>query len=238
MHLHISPTPTEAIEKLADYFIAICNESIATHNRFSVALSGGSSPKKLFELLATDDYKNKTDWSKVYFFFGDERYVPHTDKDSNYLMAQQALLLPLQINAEQVFPVNTSLSQEAAAQDYEDKLNRFFDNKTIALDLVLLGLGDNAHTASLFPHTDILNDAEPAVKAVFVKEVNAYRITLNAPLINNARRIAFLVFGKGKAEAVQQILRQQKDVAQYPAQLIKTDETVDWFMDEDAADLI
>ena len=112
MKLNIYGSLAEAIEKLADYFVAVSQSSIAKNGRFSVALSGGSSPKKLYELLASENYKSKIEWDKTFFFFGDERYVPLTDKDSNYLMAKQALFEPLNIPAENVFAVNTFLQPE------------------------------------------------------------------------------------------------------------------------------
>ena len=239
MKLNIYGSSEETIEKLADYFLAISQSSIAKNGRFSVALSGGSSPKKLYELLASENYKNKIEWNKTFFFFGDERYVPLTHKDSNYLMAKQALFEPLNIAAENVFAVNTSLPPAEAAKQYEIVLKDFFNQKEIRFDLILLGLGDNSHTASLFPHTSVLQDKSPGVKALFVEEINAERITLNAPLINHAAHIAFLVFGKEKAEAVYHILKDKQAIEEYPAQLIApVNGDLEWFMDEAAAEKI
>ncbi len=239
MKLNICASSEETIKKLADYFVAVSQSSIEKNGRFSVALSGGSSPKKLYELLASDSYQNKIEWSKVFFFFGDERYVSLTHKDSNYLMAKQALFEPLDIASENIFAVNTSLPFSEAASQYEETIKQFFGKKEICFDLILLGLGDNSHTASLFPHTAVLHDSAPAVKDVFVKELNAHRITLNAPLINNAAHIAFLVFGKEKTEAVHHILKDKPNIEEYPAQLIKpVNGNVEWFMDESAAEKV
>ena len=239
MKLNIYDTPAETIKRLADYFVSACQACISRHNRFSVALSGGSSPKKLYELLASDDYKNSIDWHKVYFFFGDERYVPLIHKDSNYFMAKQALLAPLQIANDHIFPVDTTALPEEAARKYATTIEDFFGANDKRFDLILLGLGANCHTASLFPHTSILTDDEPDVKSLFIEEINATRITLNAPLINQAHHIAFLVYGKDKAEAVHHILKDDMNIEQYPAQLIKpANGELRWFLDNEAAALV
>lgn len=234
--LNVLKSPEDVIVNLAHLFVTVAEQAIANTGRFSVALSGGSSPKKLYELLASDAWKNKVDWENVYFFFGDERYVPHTDKDSNYLMVKTALFDPLKIDDSNVFAVDTSKSPEEAAEAYTESINKFFGDGLPAFDLVLLGLGDNSHTASLFPHTTVLHDETVSVKSVWVQEVNATRITFTAPLINEAHHIAFLVYGAGKAEAVHHILEDARDIENYPAQLIApTHGDVIWYLDEAAA---
>jgi 6-phosphogluconolactonase len=237
MNLNIFDTEDEVLTALADYFVKVAGEAIAERKKFTVALSGGSSPKKLYELLASLSYADKVEWGKVYFFFGDERNVPQTDKDSNYLMAKKALFDPLYIEPSNIFAVDTSLSPEQAAQKYQDEIEQFFDEDELRFDLVLLGLGDNSHTASLFPYTHVLHDRTPGVKAVFLADQNVFRITLNAPLINEARYIAFLVYGEGKAEAVHHVLEDDEDIENYPAQLIDAiDGDVEWFLDSAAAE--
>jgi 6-phosphogluconolactonase len=235
MKLNIFNTENEVLGALAEHFVNIATQSISAKGKFSVALSGGNSPKKLYELLA-DKYHDQLEWEKVYFFFGDERNVPQTDKDSNYLMAKNALFIPLMIDADHVFPVDTSLSPAEAAKKYEEEVEEFFDEDEPSFDLVLLGLGDNSHTASLFPHTPVLHDRTPGVKVVFLPDQNVYRITLNAPLINEAKHIAFLVYGEGKAIAVHHVLEDDEDIEEYPAQLIEPIVgEIEWFLDEAAA---
>jgi len=235
MKLNVLKTDNDVLLNLATFFATVAEKSIADNGRFSVALSGGSSPKKLYELLSTS-FKNKIEWDKVYFFFGDERYVPHTDKDSNYLMVKTALFDPLQINSSNIFAVDTSLSPEGAAEAYTEAVDDFFDGKPLQFDLVLLGLGDNSHTASLFPHTPVLHDKTASVKEVFLQDQQIYRITFTAPLINQAHHIAFLVYGEAKAIAVHHVLEDAKDIENYPAQLIApVDGDVHWFLDEAAA---
>ncbi|UOQ64799.1 6-phosphogluconolactonase [Hymenobacter volaticus] len=236
MKLHISPATTEVLHELADYFVAAANQAIAAHGRFTVALSGGSSPKKLFELLASDAFKDQLDWTKVYFFFGDERNVPHTDPQSNYLMAKTALFEPLHIDAAQTFAVDTSLPPAQAAEAYTTAINQHFNSEQARFDLILLGLGDNSHTASLFPHTSVLHDKSASVQDVYVEELKGHRITFTAPLINQARAVAFLVFGEDKAAAVRHILEDKEDIDNFPAQLIApTDGDLHWFLDTAAA---
>jgi 6-phosphogluconolactonase len=240
MTLNILETKEEAASVLARYVVQLAKEAIEENNHFSVALSGGFTPQKLHELLTSSPFSDEIDWNKVYFFFGDERYVPHTDKDSNYGMAYETLLKPLNIPDDHIFPVNTTLDPALAAEDYEKRLDLFFNNNDIKLDLILLGLGDNAHTASLFPYTEVLHDKTPGVKAVELPEQKTWRITFNAPLINNAIRIAFLVIGKEKAEAVKHVLNNDPENIKaelYPAQLIRT-ERVAWFLDKEAASLL
>ncbi|OCX53653.1 6-phosphogluconolactonase [Mucilaginibacter sp. PPCGB 2223] len=231
--LHIFDTTDEVLKGLADYFVRAADEAIAANGRFSVALSGGSSPKKLYELLASSTYNTKVDWPRVFFFFGDERNVPDTDKDSNALMAKIALFDPLKIHQTQIFKVNTDLPPADAAKAYTDGINQFFNHQQVVFDLVLLGLGDNSHTASLFPHTPILHDDSAGVKDVWLEDQQVYRISFTAPLINQAYKIAFLVYGDGKAEAVRHVLKDATDIDEYPAQLIRKD--VDWFLDKAAA---
>jgi len=238
MKLNIFDTEDQVLDALAEHFVAIANEAISARGKFSVALSGGNSPKKLYELLASA-YHDRLDWEKVYFFFGDERNVPQTDKDSNYLMAKNALFVPLMIDTGHIFPVDTSLSPADAAEKYEDEIDEFFDEDEMSFDLVLLGLGDNSHTASLFPYTPVLHDRLPGVKDVFLTDQQVYRITLNAPMINEARHIAFLVYGEGKAIAVQHVLEDEEDIEQYPAQLIEPIiGEMEWFLDEAAAAML
>ena len=235
MSLNIFSSENEVLASLAEHFASIANEAIVARGRCSVALSGGNSPKKLYQLLASS-YFDQLDWTKIYFFFGDERYVPQTDKDSNYLMAKKSLFEPLEIEPENIFAVDTSLQPDAAAQAYQEAIEQFFDESEQSFDLILLGLGDNSHTASLFPHTPVLNDTKPGVKAVYLEDQKIYRITLNAPLINEAEHIAFLVYGDGKAEAVHHVLEDEENIDEFPAQLIEPIVgEIQWFLDEAAA---
>jgi 6-phosphogluconolactonase len=236
--LNIFKTTDEVLAGLADFFVKSASEAIADHGRFTVALSGGSSPKKLYELLASADYKDQVEWANVYFFFGDERNVLDTHPDSNALMAKKALFDPLNIEHSHIFKVDTMHSPDEAAKEYTDNIKNFFNHEKAVFDLVLLGLGDNSHTASLFPHTTVLHDTSASVEPVWLEDQQVYRISFTALLINQAKYIAFLVYGQGKAEAVHHVLEDAKNIEEYPAQLIRMDADVHWFLDEPAASVI
>ena len=233
--LNVFKKTDDAIIALADFFVACANEAISKNGRFSVALSGGSSPKKLYELLASDAYKTKIDWTKVYFFFGDERYVAKDHADSNYLMAKTSILDALAIPENQIYSIDTDLDPASAAQDYQRCICNYFGSDDTCFDLILLGLGDDAHTASIFPGTSLVWIDEEFVKEVYLEDKEVYRISFTAPLINLANNVAFLTFGANKAEAIKAVFEADKDVAKYPAQLIKPSHgTLKWFVDEAA----
>lgn len=234
--INIFDSEDKVLTAVADMIVVKAHEAIAQRERFNIALSGGSSPKRLYELLTSEGYKSRIEWNKVFFFFGDERYVPLNDSNSNYLMAKKALFEPLSIADTHVFPVNTALTPTEAAHDYELRLLHHFRNPHCPFDLILLGLGDNSHTASLFPFTSVLHEQKALVKEVYVDEVKMFRITFTAPLINAARIIVFLVYGAAKAEAVYNILRGEENMIAYPAQLIQPEDgQLLWFLDDAAA---
>ncbi|MDY0077479.1 MAG: 6-phosphogluconolactonase [Bacteroidales bacterium] len=236
-NLNIYDKSDDLINALAEAVRDASKEAIDARGQFNFVLSGGGSPRKLYELLSSQTFKNQIEWDKTWFFFGDERYVPEGDAQRNSLMAKQTMFEPLDIPESQIFKVDTSVSPEAAAQSYSETIAAHFQKKPIEFDFILLGLGDDAHTASLFPNTDVLKATEATFKSVFVKEVDMYRITITAPLINQARKIAFLVFGESKSEAVYQVLKDKTEsAAQFPARLISTDENkVVWYLDTAAA---
>jgi 6-phosphogluconolactonase len=234
--IHVFKNPETLLPALADLVVEQAKRCIQQQGRFSFVLSGGGSPKKLYELLASDAYRQKVEWKNVFFFFGDERYVPADHPDSNFLMAKKALFDPLNITAAQIFRMNTDLTPATAAQAYERDLLAYFSGEPVRFDLVLLGLGDNAHTASLFPHTSVLQEKDALVKEIYVDEVKMFRITLTAPCINQAASAVFLVYGASKAEAVHHILEDAPNIEEYPAQLVKIkDGELHWFLDEAAA---
>lgn len=236
MTRNIFKSNNDLLLAMADFFVKNAQKAIAENDVFNVSLSGGSSPKKLYEMLASPDFNHLVDWKKVNFFFGDERYVPANDPESNALMAKTALFKPLNIPEEQIFTVNTELSPEEAAKDYARQIDTHFKEKPVRFDLILLGLGDDAHTASLFPGTTVISETSATIKSVFLSDKNVYRITMTAPLINQAHEVVFMLFGETKTMAVKQVLEGERNPALYPAQLIAPqDGKVHWFMDEAAA---
>ena len=238
-------------------FGALAREAITTHGTFSVALSGGSTPRDLFVLLAMREFAPQIDWAHVHVFWGDERAVPPDHPDSNYRMANEALLAHVPIPGSHVHRIRAELPPEDAAREYAKELREFFNldadergqtqmgknnPRSSALvgvpsfDLILLGLGANGHTASLFPHTQVLRETQRWVAAEYIAEVKMWRITLTAPVINAAKNILWLVAGADKAETVREVLRGAYRPEDLPAQLIQpTNGNVAWLLDKEAA---
>lgn len=228
---------TELASASASRFIELGREAIALRGRFIVALAGGSTPKRVYELLASESYREQLDWSKVHVFFGDERCVPPDDAESNYRMANEALLSRVTLPAENIHRMNGVGDSAANALLYEDEMRTFFNDAAWPrFDLILLGMGDDGHTASLFPNTEVLNEREAWVAGLWVEKLGAYRITLTPPAINHAAHIIFLVTGENKAERLAEVLEGKHDFARLPAQLIKPlDGSLHWFVDKAAS---
>ncbi|MDN3588361.1 6-phosphogluconolactonase [Pedobacter aquatilis] len=239
MNLLIYKTLEELNQDLADYIIKIAEVAIEENDCFNFVLTGGNSPKELYRILSID-CKDRIDWEKVYFFFGDERNVSSNDENYNGLMAKKNFFDNLNIAEDHIFYVDTTLAPEKAAIEYKKSIDKHFDGSDIVFDLVLLGMGDDAHTASIFPYTDLVKNEEVNVAAVFVEKLNTYRISLTAPLINKAENIAFLAFGENKAEALLHVIgNDEKNFEKYPAQLINPiDGKLTWFVDEAAVKLL
>lgn len=239
MSVNIYKSEDELIENLAEEFKKIVNAAVDKDGECNVVLSGGSSPKRLYELIASYPYKTDISWDNIYFFFGDERCVPFNDPANNGQMVKKTLFEPLKIADSRIFYISTLQSPEESAKKYSKRILAHFKDEPIRFDLVLLGLGNDAHTASLFPHTAVLKEKKALVSAVFLEKEQASRITMTAPLINEAQAILFLVYGENKANAVKQVLEGERDFENYPAQMIQPEEgTVDWFLDESAARLL
>ena len=213
--------------------------AIQQHGRFSVALSGGSTPKRMYEVLA-QEARDSIDWDFVQFFWGDERFVPSTNAASNYHMTEVALLHALELQNGNIHRVRTELENaDAAALAYEHELMSFFSlaaGEFPRFDLILLGLGTNGHTASLFPYSKVLHENSRLVVADYVEEVKQSRITLTVPTINNARDILFLVTGADKASVVKEVLFGPTDTERLPAQLVHANSgSSTWLLDRAAA---
>lgn len=239
MELNIFSTPEEVTRNLAKRITAIANEAVDNDGSFSIALSGGNSPKQLYELLASPPLAEEFPWEDTFFFFGDERYVPADHPDNNALMARQAMLQKRNVDEHNILAIDTRLSPADAARDYEKQIREHFGTDAPKLDLILLGLGDDAHTASLFPHTKVLDENQALVKEVHLLDKDVWRITMTRKLINDAHKIIFFTFGSKKAEAVKQVLEGEEYAYKYPSQLIRpVDGQLSWFMDEAAASLL
>ncbi len=224
----------------AELFVALATESIKARGRFRVALSGGSTPRHVYELLSAAEFSSRVDWNHLDIFWGDERYVPADDRDSNYRMTFEALLCRVPVPAANVHRVPTEISPpSAAAAAYEEQIRQFFpDSYMPDFDLIYLGLGTNGHTASLFPHSPALREQSRLVVADFVAEVNGWRVTMSPPLLNRGRMVAFLVQGQEKAEVLRDVLLGPDHPERLPAQLIAPEGKLLWMVDEAAATLL
>jgi 6-phosphogluconolactonase len=230
--VNIYESSEELAEAAAQEFAARAGEAIDQRGRFAVVLAGGSTPKATYEILASD-YADRIDWSKVHFFFGDERSVPPDHEDSNYRMAREALLD--HVPAGSVHRMQGELPPDEAAEAYEQELRDFFGSEELPrFDLILLGTGGDGHTASLFPETAALEVHDRWVVANPVLKLETTRITLTVPVINAARAVYFLVAGEGKAGPVAEILEGTPDPRQYPATLIQPQGGPKWMLDRPA----
>ena len=197
------------------------NLAVAARGRFSVALAGGATPRRTYELLAAPPLTDQAPWDRVHVFWGDERCVPGNDSRSNARLAKEAWLDHVPIPGNQIHPMNCAADPAAAARQYEAQLREFFAGQPPRLDLILLGLGEDGHTASLFPGTAVLKEGERWAAAVYLAEADLYRVTLTAPLINQAALVAFLVAGQSKAGVLREVLHGPSDPERLPAQLIR-----------------
>jgi 6-phosphogluconolactonase len=233
--LRIFPGAAGVTTAVAQAFADAARTSVGQRGAFEVALSGGTTPKAAYQLLACEPFRSQIDWSKVFVYFGDERCVPPDDPASNYRMACEALLDAVPIPTENIFRMRGEADPAIAANEYAS-LIRTRLGESPHFDLVLLGLGDNAHTASLFPGTPPDLDDNALARAVNVASQNMWRITLTPKAINGARSVVFAVEGAAKAPALQAVLEGPRDATQWPAQVVQPlHGTLTWLVDETAA---
>ena len=221
--IRILTTPQELFEAAAEEVVRAAKEAVTQRGRFTIALSGGSTPKNLFNLLATNA-RTVLPWDRMFFFWGDERHVPPTDPDSNYRMAEETMLSKIPVAAGNVFRIAAENPDAAAAAEaYEQTLRKFFQlgpGQVPIFDLILLGMGPDGHTASLFPGSAGLQEKSRLVIANWVDKLKTSRLTLTLPVLNAARCVAFLVSGTDKAPALHAVLEGDVSGEQYPSKLI------------------
>ena len=236
MNLRVYNDARELSEAAARMFVEEARRRIDESGRFAVALAGGSTPKMTYEILAREyGGPEDLDWSKVHAFFGDERTVPPDHEDSNYRMAREALLSHVPVGS--VHRMRGEMEPREAAALYEEELEEFFGGPPV-LDLVLLGIGEDGHTASLFPDTPALDARDRWAVENPVEKLNTTRLTLTVPAVDAARKVAFLVAGEGKAEALEEILEGDANPHKYPAKLVRPEAEVAWMVDRAAARLL
>jgi 6-phosphogluconolactonase len=263
MQLHIYKDGEALSQAVAKWITDSIRDTLKKQPRFTIALSGGSTPKRLHELLSNAPYKDQIDWTRLHVFWGDERAVPFEDARNNAKMAYDTLLNFVPVPASQIHVMRTDLSPEQSAAEYEKLLRVYFPAGPVAttmasslaagdttpfpagntgtaggvtsFDLVLLGMGDDGHTLSLFPGTKVVHEEQAWVKAFFLEAQDMYRITLTKTIVNRASRVAFLTTGTGKAHALKEVLKGRYDPDKYPSQEIRPMGELHWFVDEAAA---
>jgi 6-phosphogluconolactonase len=234
--LHIYNTPNEVSLALAEWITGAIETTLQKQDRFTWVVTGGNSPKHLYGLLASSPYRERINWSRLHIFWGDERAVPFDDSRNNAKMTFEHLLSKVPVVREQVHIMNTTLSPEDSAKAYESILHRYFGNEGASFDLVLNGMGDDGHTLSLFPHTPVIHEKQAWVSSFYLEPQQMHRITLTAPIVNRAAKVAFLTFGANKANALFEVLKGAPNIDQYPSQIIQpASGELHWFVDEAAA---
>lgn len=242
--LDVFPTHDALMRAAAELFVAASIDAIGASDRFAVALSGGATPQSLYTLLATDAYASRIDWSRVHIFWGDERSVPPSSPESNYRRARVALLARVPVPAANVHRIRGEDEPAAAAAAYERKLRELFRTPVGAprsttgarFDLILLGLGDDGHTASLFPGSATLHETRRWVMAEEFADVSISRVTLTPVVINAASEVLFLVSGREKSATLKRVLEGPRQPDALPAQAIAPSAgRLRWLVDADAA---
>ena len=232
-------TPQDLFQAAAEEVIRSATDAVAKRGRFTIALSGGSTPRNLYTLIAANASATLP-WDKMFFFWGDERHVPPDSPDSNYRMAKESLLSKVPIPPANIFPVPAENPDAAqVAEVYKQTLRRFFavaPGEFPRFDLILLGMGPDGHTASLFPETAALQEKSRLVVANWVEKLGGSRITFTLLLLNSARCVTFLVSGTDKAAALHEVLEGNAPAEKYPSRLVQpSDGKLIWFVDRAAA---
>ena len=234
--VHVSATADESARQAAELVAALSERAVRDRDRFAVALSGGSTPRRLHRLLASEEYRERISWPHWRVFWGDERAVRPDHDESNYRMARETLLDHVALSQAHVHRITTELDPARAAYEYEQTIRQALDGGPPVFDLILLGMGDDGHTASLFPGTEALQEDRRIVAADWVPHLDAHRITFTLPLINRAAAVAFLVEGAHKSKMVRRVLRPGPGEEPLPASLVQpVSGDLHWFLDSTAA---
>ncbi len=229
----------EIAHEAANRFFQLSSECISRRGRFTVALSGGSTPAKLYEILSAPPFSDSIPWGSICFFWGDERCVPPDDPQSNYRLAYEKLLSRVGIPPENIFRVEAEKAPNIAAADYSETIQKILPDSVPRFDLIFLGMGPDGHTASLFPDTTALQIEDKIAVANYVEKFKAWRITLTASVINNAGNVIFMVSGADKAETLRKVLDGEWQPERLPSQLINPAHgRLTWLIDEAAAELL
>lgn len=229
-------SPDELAQAAAEHFATLAQEAILDHGNFSVALAGGSTPRATYEILSTIEYAQKINWEQVHIFWGDERLVPPEHQDSNYRMAHEAMLKFVPIPPENIHRVYGELEPHDAARTYAETIRDYFNPRSASFDLILLGMGDDGHTASIFPDTEVVFEDSLLVLAHYIDKLASWRVTFTPRLINAAQNVTFLVSGERKARRLRQVLVGPHQPEVLPSQVVRpSNGKLRWLVDQAAA---
>jgi 6-phosphogluconolactonase len=235
----IAPSSQAWIDRSVDSILQAASGSIQQRGQFSLVLSGGSTPRPVYQALAQPGKAGEIDWYRTHIFWGDERAVPPGHPDSNYRMAKQALLDHVSLPPENIYRIHGEFHHQDSAKDYQGQIKNYFGNQEQRFDLVLLGLGADGHTASLFPESEALEENHLWAAANYAPSQQAWRITLTYPALLNSHQVIFLVKGSGKAEIVKRIIQDPQNSTQFPAAAVAAGHpNLTWVLDQDAASLL
>lgn len=229
----------ELVRAAAQKIVRVAQQAVSAHGRMAFALAGGSTPKKLYTLLATDTFRSQISWDSIHFFWGDERHVPPDHQDSNYRMARETLLAHVPVPEDHVHRIPSELKNaEEAAESYESELREFFHlagGGKPRFDLILLGMGPDGHTASIFPGTSAVHETTQLVTAPWVEKFSTFRITLTPAVLNEAAHVLFLVSGHDKAQTLRSVLEGPFQPDIFPSQIINPARgELIWLIDKEA----
>jgi 6-phosphogluconolactonase len=238
MQVHVLRSAERLYHSAASWIAAEIAVAVSNRGKCSIALAGGNTPKNIYRLLSQPPFSEDIPWQQVYFFWGDERMVPFDDEQNNAKMAIDNLLEHVPVKKENIFRIPSELEPAEAEKQYDHVLHQHFsdDDDEFSFDLVLLGMGDDGHTLSLFPNEAVLEEKQRWVAAYYVEHLQQYRLTLLPALVNKSRRITFIISGESKAAAFKAVMSPVKNAKQFPAQLIQPlNGELHWFIDDAAA---
>ena len=239
LNIHIEKSAEELAQFAAKQLVEILSRAIKERGSGSLVLSGGKTPRRVYQILGSKPLSDRLEWNCVHCFFGDERMVPPDHPDSNYGMARRELFERVPIPAENVHRIQGELTAEQAALEYANELRSIYKGRIPRFDCVLLGIGEDGHTASLFPGTDALSENEKSTVALFVPRLKAWRATLTFRVINNAREIIFLAEGEKKASIVRKVIESAMPSMNFPATMVRPhDGVLRWMLDSEVSSFI
>lgn len=237
--IHAYPNKDKLVTATTERVINEIGQAIQERGLCKIALAGGNTPREIYSMLAESTYRDRVDWDRLHLFWGDERMVPPEHEDSNFRMVKETLLDHVRIPDGNVHRIRGENVPEQAAQEYAELLHNHFKEDSPRFDIILLGIGEDGHTASLFPGTDAVEECKLYTVAVFVPRPDAWRVTLTFPVLNAAREVFFLVSGRSKSDIVQRIIGIKKPAKEFPASMVNPENgTLHWMLDSEAMVLI